>query len=213
LTICGTKRSTVAASTETIPLSISSQFQVSSVSAGAAPTSASLPLGAASKARLSPAASGRRISKDHRPAHLPEVEIAEHRRCRRAGDAERSKLRARVAQLALRTQDEHRETLERRGEHAGGAGEQELVGRRAPDDEGRLQPPLGRAEAGQARGAGVEAGDVAGELALQECGRVGATGANHATIGEAANAADRDLGRHAPLSSGAMVSSGAGLVR
>ena len=32
-------------------------------------------------------------------------------------------------------------------------------------------------------------------------------------IGKAANAADRDLGRHAPLSSGAMVSRGAGLVR
>jgi hypothetical protein len=42
--------------------------------------------------------------------------------------------------------------------------------------------------------------DVVGELALQERRGVGAAGANHATIGEAANAPDREHVGHGPLS-------------
>jgi hypothetical protein len=128
LTICGTKRSTVDASIVTMPLSTSSQRQVASVIAGAAPTSTSAATGAARRARCNPAPSGRRIAEAPacgrrcQTAASPSIAVAAG-----TGDAEQRDLVARIAQLALGAQDEHRQALERRRENAGRAREQELV--------------------------------------------------------------------------------------
>ncbi len=130
---------------------------------------------------------------------LAHCSAAEHRCRRRTGDAEQRDLVARVAELALGAQDEHRQPLERRRQDARRAGEQEFVVGRPPDDEGRLQPALGRAESRQPRRAGVEAGDVVGQLTLEKGRRVRAASANHAAVFEAADAADRDLVRHAAI--------------
>ena len=47
-------------------------------------------------------------------------------------------------------------------------------------DEGRQQPPLGRAVARQAGAAGLEVGEVVGQLAVEEAARILARGADKA---------------------------------
>jgi hypothetical protein len=133
-------------------------------------------------------------------AHLPHRSAVQHRRSGRPGEGEDREFVARIAQLALGAQDEHRQALQRRREDLARAREQKLVGRWPPDDEARLQATLGRAEAGEAGGGVDETRDVVGELALQERRGVGAAGANHATIGEAAKRPDREHVGHGPLS-------------
>jgi hypothetical protein len=117
---------------------------------------------------------------------------------RGADDTPQRPFRARVAQAAFGAQHEHAQALQRGGQDIGAARQQVLVRSGAPDDEGRKQPALGRAVAGQARLAQREAGDVLRQLAVQEARGIRALRAHHAPVGQGAGAVRK--GRvHAPI--------------
>ena len=130
----------------------------------------------------------------------------------RPGQAAQRDLGAGIAELALGAQHEHRQALQRRREHAGAAGQQELVVGRAARP--RSSPAAGPwpSRSRPAAPARAERENVVGELALQEGGGIGAARRGSRPSRSSRQAPlDRERGDgHAPLSSAAHDMRGAG---